>query len=32
MLGWKARIGVQEGIAQTAEWLRDQEGVTPADG
>jgi UDP-glucose 4-epimerase len=22
MLGWEARIGVREGIAQTAEWLR----------
>ena len=30
MLGWKARIGVQEGIAQTAEWLRRQEGVPAA--
>jgi UDP-glucose 4-epimerase len=24
MLGWKARIGVQEGVRQTAEWLREQ--------
>jgi nucleoside-diphosphate-sugar epimerase len=24
MLGWEARIGVREGIAQTAEWLREQ--------
>ena len=24
MLGWKARIGVQEGIRQTVEWLREQ--------
>ncbi len=22
LLGWEARIGVEEGIAQTAEWLR----------
>ena len=27
VLGWKARIGVEEGIARTAEWLRAQEGV-----
>jgi nucleoside-diphosphate-sugar epimerase len=27
LLGWEARIGVEEGIAQTAEWLRSQEGV-----
>jgi nucleoside-diphosphate-sugar epimerase len=27
LLGWKARIGVHEGIAQTAEWLREQQGV-----
>jgi nucleoside-diphosphate-sugar epimerase len=27
MLGWKARIGVKDGIAETAEWLRNQEGV-----
>ena len=25
LLGWKARIGVREGIAQTVEWLREQE-------
>ena len=24
LLGWRARIGVREGIAQTAEWLRAQ--------
>jgi nucleoside-diphosphate-sugar epimerase len=24
LLGWRARIGVHEGIAQTAEWLRGQ--------
>jgi UDP-glucose 4-epimerase len=29
LLGWRARIGPREGIAQTAQWLRDQEGVTP---
>jgi nucleoside-diphosphate-sugar epimerase len=28
MLGWRARIGVEEGIAQTAEWLRQQERVS----
>jgi UDP-glucose 4-epimerase len=27
LLGWEAGIGVEEGIAQTAEWLRSQEGV-----
>jgi nucleoside-diphosphate-sugar epimerase len=27
VLGWEARIGVREGIAQTAEWLRTQEGI-----
>ena len=26
-LGWEARIGVREGIAQTAEWLKTQEGI-----
>jgi UDP-glucose 4-epimerase len=26
-LGWKARIGVEEGIAATVSWLREQEGV-----
>ena len=25
LLGWKARIGVREGIAQTVEWLREQQ-------
>jgi UDP-glucose 4-epimerase len=25
LLGWKARIGVQEGIRQTVEWLRERE-------
>jgi nucleoside-diphosphate-sugar epimerase len=28
LLGWEAQIGVREGIQQTAQWLRDQEGVT----
>jgi nucleoside-diphosphate-sugar epimerase len=27
VLGWKARIGVKDGIAETADWLRNQEGV-----
>src|SRR3954464_3601314 len=27
LLGWEARIGICEGIAQTAEWLRAVEGV-----
>ncbi len=27
LLGWRARIGVQEGIAQTVAWLRAQEEV-----
>jgi UDP-glucose 4-epimerase len=26
LLGWRAQIGVEEGVAQTAEWLRRQEG------
>ena len=26
LLGWKARIGVREGIAQTVEWVRDRLG------
>jgi nucleoside-diphosphate-sugar epimerase len=25
LLGWEAKIGVREGIAQTVEWLREQE-------
>jgi nucleoside-diphosphate-sugar epimerase len=25
LLGWKARIGVQDGIRQTADWLRERE-------
>jgi nucleoside-diphosphate-sugar epimerase len=27
LLGWRAQIGVEEGIAQAAEWLRAQEAV-----
>src|SRR3954463_1778410 len=27
MLGWKARIGVEEGIAQTVAWLREREQI-----
>ena len=27
LLGWEAKIGVREGIEQTADWLRKQEGV-----
>ena len=30
MLGWRARIGVREGIAATAEWLREQVEVGAA--
>jgi UDP-glucose 4-epimerase len=29
LLGWRARIGPREGIAQTADWLSNQQGVTP---
>ena len=25
LLGWEARIGVREGVAQTVEWMREQE-------
>jgi UDP-glucose 4-epimerase len=28
LLGWEARIGVREGIAQTVDWLRAQEVTT----
>jgi UDP-glucose 4-epimerase len=28
LLGWKAKIDVRDGIRATAEWLREQEGVT----
>lgn len=27
LLGWEARTGVRDGIAQTVEWLREQEAV-----
>jgi nucleoside-diphosphate-sugar epimerase len=27
VLAWEARIGVREGIAQTVEWLHEQEMV-----
>ena len=27
LLGWEARIGLDEGIADTVSWLRDQERV-----
>ncbi|MDA0164709.1 NAD(P)-dependent oxidoreductase [Solirubrobacter ginsenosidimutans] len=27
LLGWKAKIGVEEGIAATVSWLREREGV-----
>jgi UDP-glucose 4-epimerase len=30
LLGWKARIGVREGLAGTIAWLREQEGVPAA--
>jgi UDP-glucose 4-epimerase len=29
MLGWEARIGVREGVAQTVEWLRARLGEAP---
>ena len=32
MLSWKARIGVQEGVAQTVAWLREQEAATSPTG
>jgi UDP-glucose 4-epimerase len=28
LLGWEARIGVEEGIAATVEWLREQQPVS----
>ena len=28
MLGWKAKIGVEEGIAATVAWLREREEAT----
>jgi nucleoside-diphosphate-sugar epimerase len=30
LLGWRARIDVRDGIRDTADWLRQQEGVTTA--
>ena len=30
LLGWRAQIGVEEGIAQTAEWLRSRQGIAAA--
>ena len=30
LLGWEARIGVREGIAATADWLKRQKGVVTA--
>ena len=27
VLGWEAKIGVHDGIRQTAEWLKTQEGI-----
>jgi nucleoside-diphosphate-sugar epimerase len=30
LLGWKARIGVREGIRETADWLRGFVGASPA--
>jgi UDP-glucose 4-epimerase len=32
LLGWRARIGVREGIAATAAWLREREAATAASG
>jgi nucleoside-diphosphate-sugar epimerase len=30
LLGWRARIGLREGIAATVEWLREREPVAPS--
>jgi nucleoside-diphosphate-sugar epimerase len=30
LLGWEARIGVRDGIAQTVGWLREQRLAAPA--
>ena len=30
LLGWKARIGVREGVAQTVQWLRGELGLARA--
>ena len=32
LLGWEAQIGVREGIAQTVEWLREQDTVGSRGG
>jgi UDP-glucose 4-epimerase len=32
LLGWEARIGVREGIAQTVEWLRGKGAVPSGEG
>ena len=32
VLGWEARIGVREGIAQTVAWLRDRDVAAPVGG
>lgn len=32
LLGWQARIGVEEGIAQTVQWLREQPALPPSSG
>ncbi len=32
LLGWEARIGVEEGIAATVEWLRGLQGAAPRAG
>jgi UDP-glucose 4-epimerase len=29
LLGWEARIGLEQGIAETVRWLRAQEGAPP---
>ena len=28
LLGWKSRIELRDGIRATAEWLREQQGVS----
>jgi UDP-glucose 4-epimerase len=30
LLGWRAQIGVEDGIAATAAWLREQDEVSAA--
>ena len=32
LLGWEARIGVRDGVAQTVEWLREQDVVAAEQG